>query len=188
MQIIITQQPEALLTSDDDIVRQSLALDGTDRDAQVDQLLLSAQAELDGPKGKLGFSVAEQSVELIADSFDCPPIRLPGGPIVDGSVVVTYLDADAAEQTLDSTTYVVGADGTLTLSDGGSWPDIADQSNAVTVAYDVGISNVDDPRIAQMKTAIILHARANLDISDDHGEAARKAVTEVSSTLWDPAV
>ena len=64
MQIVVTSQPSPLLTHDDAVVRQSLALDGTDRDAQVDQLLLAAQADLDGPKGKLGFTVAEQSVAL----------------------------------------------------------------------------------------------------------------------------
>lgn len=187
MQVTITLQPDPLLTSADDLVRQSLFLDGTDRDELADLQLLAAQGELDGPLGKLGFSVAQQSVQVIADSFDCPAIRLPGGPI-SGVVVVTYLDGDGATQTLDDATYLVASDGTLTLVEGGAWPTIASQANAVTITYDVGIADPDDPRVAQMKHAILMRAKEMLDPPDDGGEASRKAVTALTSTLWVPSV
>ena len=185
MQIVVTAQPEPLLTHDDNVVRQSMALDGTDRDEQADLLLLAAQAELDGPKGKLGFSVAEQSVMVTADSFESPLIRLPGGPI-PGSVVVSYLDSSGTTQIMDDSTYLVSSDGMLTLSDGSTWPALYAQSNAVSVAYDVGIEDEDDPRIEQMKSAIIMHAKLHMDFEDV--EITREAITRLTSTLWDPSV
>lgn len=165
MQIVVTTQPAPLLTHTDNIVRQSLALDATDKDDLADMLLLAAQAELDGPLGWVGISVAQQSVEVVASSFDCPTIRLPGGPIV-GDIVVTYLDGSGATQTLDAGTYVVGGDGSLTLVDGSSWPTVASQGDAVTVAYDVGIEDGNDPRISLMKAAIILHAKMTMHFED----------------------
>ena len=184
MQVTITEQPAALLTSADGIVRQSLSLDATDKNALVDSLLLAAQAELDGPKGRLGFTVAEQSVEVTVDSFDCPPIRLPGGSTIS-NVVVTYLDGDAAEQTLDDASYIVAADGTLSLVEAGEWPTVADQSNAIVVAYDLAPED-GDPRIDQMKAAIIMHAKMHLDMDDV--ETRRSAINALTSTLWVPSV
>lgn len=182
MRVTITTQPAALLTHADAVVRQSLALSGTDRDAQVDALLLAAQAELDGPKGWVGISVAQQSVEVVADAFDAPLIRLPGGPIDIDSVAITYLDGAGNEQTLASG-YLVASDGTVTLASGASWPSIYDQAGAVTVAYDVGMT-AGDPRISLMKTAIILHAKMTLDFDDV--EVRRRAIEGLVRSMWVP--
>jgi hypothetical protein len=183
MRITVTTQPDPLLTHDDEIVRQSLGLDGTDRDELADSLLLSAQAELDGPKGRLGFSAAEQSVLVSYDSFEDPAIRLPGGPVA-GSVYVTYTDADGASQELDDTTYFVSADGILSLVEGSSWPTVAGQANAISIAYDVGISDPADPRVQQMKQAIIAHAKMHMDMEDP--ETRRRVIEHLTSTLWTP--
>lgn len=181
--ITITTPPEALLTHADEMVRQSLGLDGTDRDALADSLLMSAQAELDGPQGKLGFTVAAQSVIYTANGFECPAVRLPGGTAID-NVVVTYVDADGGAQTLDDATYVVAADGTISLVSGGSWPTIADQSDAVSIAYDITGLEDGDPRIDQMKQAIIMHAKLHLDM--DEPDTRRKVIENMTSTLWTP--
>ena len=180
--ITITTPPEPLLTHADEIVRQSLGLDGTDRDELADSLLLSAQAELDGPGGKLGFTVAPQSVVFTADSFDMP-IRLPGGtPLSD--VVVTYVDGDGATQTLDDTSYVVAADGLLSLVAGEDWPTLAGQADAVSIAYDIDGIDDTDPRSDQMKQAIIMHAKLHMDMDDP--DVRRKVIENMTSTLWVP--
>lgn len=185
MQVVISTQPEPLLTHADEIVRMSMGLDGTDRDALADSLLLSAQAELDGPKGKLGFTVAAQSVIVTAASFDDPAILLPGGSTID-NVVVTYLDGDGASQTFDDASYVVAADGTLSLAYDASWPTLYGQENAVSIAY--GLTGLDegDPRIDQMKQAIIMHAKLHMDM--DEPEVRRKVIENMTSTLWVPVL
>lgn len=180
--ITITIPPAPLLTCDDEIVRQSLGLDGSDRDELASSLLLAAQAELDGPNGKLGFTVAPQSVIYTAASFDLP-IRLPAGSTIS-NIVVTYLDGDGASQTLDDATYVVASDGAVTLASGASWPTLADQSNAVSIAYDIDGPDEGDPRIDQMKQAIIMHAKLHLDM--DEPEQRRKVIENMTSTLWTP--
>lgn len=181
MQVTITTQPDPLLTSSDEIVRQSLALDGTDKDELVDVLLLAAQAELDGPLGWVGISVAQQSVQVTASSFDTPQLRLPGGPII-GDVEVTYLASDGTSTSLDSDSFVLLADGTLALVSGSSWPTLVDQENAITVAYDVGIEDENDPRVSLMKRAIIMHAGMNLDPPDDP-QKTRDAIANLVRSL-----
>lgn len=181
--ITITMPPAPLLTCDDEIVRQSLGLDGTDRDELTDSLLMAAQAELDGPAGRLGFTVAPQSVVFTAGTFDAPPIRLPAGSTIS-NVVVTYLDGDGASQTLDDASYIVGVDGAITLASGSSWPTLADQSNAVSVAYDIDGLEDGDPRIDQMKQAIIAHAKMHMDMEDP--DQRRKVIDAMTSTLWVP--
>lgn len=181
--ITITTPPEPLLTSDDKIVRQSLGLDGTDRDELADSLLLAAQAELDGPNGKLGFTVATQSVLYTAATFDAPPIRLPAGTQIS-NIVVTYIDSAGASQTFDGASYVVTADGSLSLVSGSAWPTLADQSDAVSVAYDIDGLEDGDPRIDQMKQAIIMHAKLHMDM--DEPDVRRKVIEHMTSTLWSP--
>jgi len=181
--ITITTPPEPLLTHQNEMVRQSLGLDGTDRDELTDSLLLAAQAELDGPNGKLGFTVAAQSALFTAATFDAPPIRLPAGTPIS-NVVVTYLDAGGSSQPLDEASYVVGADGSVSLVSGSSWPALADQSNAVSIAYDIDGLEDGDPRIDQMKQAIIMHAKLHMDM-DDPG-VRRKVIENMTSTIWSP--
>jgi len=180
--ITITTPPSPLLTSDDEIVRQSMGLDGTDKDALVDSLLLAAQSELDGPSGRLGFTVAPQSVVFTAAAFD-PAIRLPAGTQIS-NVVVTYLDGDGTSQTLDDTSYVVASDGSLSLASGSSWPTLAEQENAVSVAYEIDGLDDGDPRIDQMKQAIIMHAKLHMDM--DQPDIRRKVIDAMTSTLWTP--
>jgi hypothetical protein len=185
VKIVITSQPAPLLTSADDIVRQSLALDGTDKDDLVDGLLLAAQAELDGPLGWVGISVAEQSVEVRVDDFVCP-IRLPGGPILD-HIIVTYLaSADGSVTTLDESGYALLTDGTLQLASGQTWPALYSQGEAVRIAYDVGIEDPDDPRIRLMKTAIIMHAKMTLDFDDP--DTRRRTIESLVRSMWVPVL
>ena len=163
MRITVTTQPEPLVTLEE--AKVALGEIGTsDRDELITSLILAAQAELDGPKGWVGISVAQQSVEVCFDSFaGC--ISLPAGPIIE-PVMVTYLDSDGTEQTLTDTTYTLLTDGRLVLTPNESWPGTYSRAEAVTVAYNVGIADEADPRIALMKTAIILHVRMTLDHED----------------------
>jgi hypothetical protein len=145
-------------------------------------LILAAQGELDGPKGWVGISVAEQGIEYVTDDFTCP-IVLPAGPVT-GQVEVFYLDADGVEQVLDASVYQVAESGKLTLASGESWPSVQDTSGAVRIQYYAGIVDQFDPRIAMMKTAIKLHVRMTMDGVDR--EASRRAIESIVRPLWVP--
>jgi len=161
MQITVVTQPEPLLTSQDPEVRIALALDGDDRDALVDELLLAAQGELDGPLGWVGICVAEQTVQVRLDKF-CDMMWLPGGRGAT-DVSIEYLrDTDAVPTDLSSG-FVVLQKGAIERQNGSSWPATMIQSEAVRITYSVGITDDADPRIRLMKSAIMLHAKMTLD-------------------------
>lgn len=174
--------PDPLVDLED--VKVAIGESGTDRDALIETLLLAAQSELDGPNGWVGICAAQQMVSVKASSFDCPAIRLPGRPVV--SATVLYLDEDGAEQTLGGADYVIGADGTLSLTDGANWPTLADQDDTITVTYEVGIDDPDDPRHSLMRTAIILHVRMTLDGVDP--DVSRKAIESLVRSMWVPVM
>lgn len=182
MRVVITSFPEMLVSLEE--VKVAVGESGTDRDDLLEGMILAAQAELDGPKGWLGISVAQQGVEVTFDSFDDPPARLPGGPII-GDVAITYLDADGDAVLLDDDDYVVQSDGSLGLVSGGSWPTLSDQSGAITASYTVGmVEGENAQRIALMKTAIKLHVRMTLDGVDPM--ISRRAIESLVRSLWVP--
>jgi hypothetical protein len=162
MRITVTTQPEPLVSLDE--AKTAIGESGSDRDQLIEMLILAAQAELDGPKGWVGISVARQTVEVRFDRF-ADSMQLPAGPVIE-PVTITYLDGEGAEQPLSDGTYAVLSDGRVVRLPNESWPATWSRPEAVTVAYDVGIEDENDPRIALMKTAIILHVRMTLDHED----------------------
>ena len=177
MRITVTTQPEPLVTLDE--AKVALGESGSDRDQLIESLILAAQSELDGPKGWVGISVAQQAVEVHFDRFtDC--MRLPAGPVID-PVTVTYLDDDGAEQVLSDAIYTLLSDDRLVLTPHESWPSTYSRAEAVTVAYDVGIDETNDPRVALMKTAIILHVKMTLD--HEEPEKRRETINWLVSPL-----
>lgn len=170
MRITVTTQPDPLVTLDE--AKIALGESGSDRDELITGLITAAQAELDGPKGWVGISVARQSVEVRFDAF-CDGMQLPCGPVID-PVTLSYLDSDGAEQTLGTDIYALLSDGRIALVPTKSWPSTYSMAEAVTAAYDVGIEDQDDPRIALMQTAIKLHVRMALD--GDDPDTRRRAI------------
>jgi hypothetical protein len=170
MRITVTTQPEPLVSLDE--AKTALGESGSDRDELITGLIAAAQAELDGPKGWVGISVAQQSVELRFDAF-WDGMQLPGGPVVD-PVTLTYLDTAGVEQTLDADVFALLSDDRLALQPGKTWPALYSRAEAVTASYDVGITDADDPRIALMRTAIKLHVRMTLD--GDDPDARRRTI------------
>lgn len=177
MTTLVLTQPLPLVTVEE--AKTALGESGTDRDDLIAGLILAAQSELDGPKGWVGISVAEQTLQATFGTFD--DLRLAYGPVL-GDIDVSYVDADGDDQTLDPGTYALAADGSVVLADGQSWPTLYDGADPVTVIYDVGIDDQDDPRIAQMKTAIIMHVRMALDMVAP--EVHRRALESLVRSMW----
>lgn len=184
MIVTIVSFPDMLVSLEE--AKVALGESGTDRDDLIEGLILAAQSELDGPKGWVGISVAQQGVEVRFDTFEECPLRLPGGPII-GDVAVSYLDADGSSQVLDTDDYEVLPDGSLILVDGATWPTLADQSGAITAAYTVGmVEGEEAQRISLMKTAIKLHVRMTLDGVEP--EISRRAIESLVRSLWVPVM
>lgn len=181
MNITITSYPDMLVSLEE--AKVALGESGDDRDEFIQDMILAAQAELDGPKGWVGISVAQQSVDVTFDSFDTP-IRLPGGPII-GDVVISYLDSAGDAVILDAETYTVQSDGSVCLVVGGTWPTTAAQGGAVTASYDVGmVIGENAQRIALMKTAIKMHVRMTMDGIDP--VLSRRAIESLVRPMWAP--
>lgn len=161
MRIVVVQQPDPLVELED--VKTALGESGSDRDILIGGLILAGQAYLDGPKGIVGITVAEQSVEVYFDKFD-DDIYLPGGTIIAPLAGVYYLDSAEARTLLDSATYALQRDGRLALVSGASWPTVSTTGHGVMAEYDLGITDPADPRIELMKTAIIMHVKMTLDM------------------------
>lgn len=176
--VTVFDQPYPLVTLDE--VKVALGEDSDDRNILIDGMLLAAQAELDGPKGWLGISVAPQGIEYVADDFICPLV-LPAGPVI-GPVEIFYTDADGAEQVVAAAGYEVLSGGEIVLASGAAWPSPASRREAVRVRYYAGISDPFDPRIALMKTAIILHVRMTLDGVER--DSSRRAIESLVRPLW----
>jgi len=163
MKLTVLTQPQPLVTLDE--AKTALGESGSDRNGLITTLILAAQAELDGAKGWVGISVAEQTVEVRLDGF-CDETQLPAGPVISPLTSVKYLDSDGVEQTLDDATYVLLTDGRLILADEQSWPATLSTDEAVRVVYDVGIADADDPRVSLMKSAILMHVKMTIDMAD----------------------
>jgi len=162
MRITVTTQPDPLVTVEE--AKVALGESGSDRNELIEHLILAAQSELDGPKGWAGISVAQQSVEVHFDRF-CDRMQLPAGPVI-APATISYLDSAGAEQALDQAVFTLLSNDCIVLTPNQSWPSTYTRAEAVTAAYDVGIEDQDDPRIALMKTAIIMHVRMTLDHED----------------------
>jgi len=177
MKLTVLSQPAPLVDVEES--KLDLGLTGTsDRDAQIEGLILAAQAELDGPTGWVGVSIAEQSVELRLDAFDSP-MALPYGPVT-GVGGIQYLDEDGAEQTIDGSVYDV-LSGSVVLVDGKSWPEVLGQAEAVRITYDVGISDDTDQRVNLMKAAIRMHVKMTFDMDDV--ATRRRAIRDLTQSL-----
>ena len=177
MRLTVTTQPDPLVTVEE--AKDALGESGNDRNSLIGGLILAAQAELDGPKGWVGISVAQQSVEVHFDRF-CENMKLPAGPVIP-PVAITYLDTNGAAQPLDGAVYSLLSDDSIVREPNRSWPSTYARAEAVAVAYNVGIADADDPRIALMKTAIIMHVRMTLDHEDP--EKRRETINWLVSPL-----
>lgn len=163
MRIVVTIPPQPLVELDE--MKTVLGESGNDRDLLIQGLIMAGQSYLDGPKSITGFTVAPQTVEVYFDNFDSD-IYLPGGSIIDPILNVQYLDVDGAPQVLTSGYYALQADGRLALVSGQTWPAVSTTGDAVFATYDLGITEDGDPRIEQMRTAIMMHVKMTLDMAD----------------------
>ncbi len=176
--VSVFEQAFPLVTLEE--AKVGLGEDGDHRNALISGMILAAQGEMDGPTGWLGMSVAVQGLAYTVDDFS-KPICLPYGPVIE-PVEIYYFDGDGVEQLLDDTVYRVLPDGSISLAPGASWPAVYEHDGSVRIHYYAGIDDEFDPRIAILKTAIIMHVRMTLDGVEP--ENSRKAIQGIVAPLW----
>lgn len=113
-------------------------------------------------EGYCGISIAEQTLELVAQTWPSY-FELPFGPVQEVAEIV-YLDADDVQQTLAADQYTL--DETVTPprvypATGVTWPALSAERNAVRVQYVAGYNMPDDspqivPMTAQARIGMLL--------------------------------
>lgn len=88
-----------------DEVKEYLEIFHSDRDDLIGTLIGAVTSYLDGPSGILGRVICEQVWALELTQWPAVRLALPVEPLT--SVVVSYIDAEGAEQTLPSSAYQV---------------------------------------------------------------------------------
>lgn len=112
---------------------------------QQSMLELDIQAAREEAELITGRSLAEQTLEVVLDSFPSGNIYLPGGPVAE-LLSVKYLDADDAEQTMSAGDYDIDTDSRLArLAPVDSWPSTSTKMNSVRVRYTAGWAQEDCP-------------------------------------------
>ncbi len=136
----------------------------------VAELIETATARLDGPKGFLGRALMRQTWDATLDRF--PPcdriVRLPLPPL-RSVTSVTYLDTNAATQTFSADSYrVVGDDqgGIIALKPSEAWPATMCGPGAITIRFIAGYDTVP----AEIRSEIVAMAAYWFDNRDKVGE------------------
>lgn len=111
-------------------------------DALIDAYVAAAVAYIDGPRGRLGRAIWEQTLELRQIGFG-QTIRLPYGP-VRAVTSIKYVDQDGAEQTLAADQYVLSNDGVISLAHNASWPSLRGDAEGVRIRYVAGYDALPD--------------------------------------------
>jgi uncharacterized phiE125 gp8 family phage protein len=155
--ILVTPPSEAPV-SVEEIKEQSL-VDHDDQDGKIELLIAAAVSHLDGWTGTLGRALCEQTWRQDYDDFaSC--LRLPLGPVVSVEVV-TYIDTDGIEQTVDEADYTLRTDSLGSYVEFGceySFPSLNSANAAVSVEFVAGYPVTDGAWTgpAAIKHAIML--------------------------------
>jgi uncharacterized phiE125 gp8 family phage protein len=131
--------------------------DLTDDDAYITALIAAVTAYHDGPDGKLGKAIMEQTLLLSLRWFAydgayqevpyCTVVREEGidlpCPPIQAIDSIEYTDTQGNDQVLDAGSYTLDSDRVI-LTYGSSWPLIRDIPNAVRVQYVAGYATAGE--------------------------------------------
>jgi len=90
-------------------VKEDLRVDSDEQDALIEGYLLAAIAEVDGPNGRLGRALIDQTWDLFLDAYPAKgaAIEIPLPPLIEVLGVWTRDENTGAETEVDASTYVV---------------------------------------------------------------------------------
>ncbi|XBQ15806.1 MAG: hypothetical protein ABL308_12715 [Oceanicaulis sp.] len=159
MRLSLTAAPDGTAVSLADM-KAHLRWQTDSEDVLIEAAIVSAEASLEGRRGRLNRAFLTQTWELKLPRFWRGSLGLPFAPLQSVDAI-TYKTALGATATVDPAVYDVDADsepGAITLNPGQSWPsDLADALDAVTIEFTAGYggaASVPEP----IKSAIKLIA------------------------------
>lgn len=164
MRVVVVTPPQPIVTYADAVARLRLD-DDADEQTDVEAMIASATAQIDGPAGWLGRSLGLQVLEARFDAFSGDDIRLPCGPVVT-LLSASWLAADGRE--------VTGQVADLDAIDDRLWPDsgmypwvgCSLKPEAIRVRYRAGYERVPAP-IVDAILLMVGHAYRNRDADGD---------------------
>lgn len=123
-------------------VKAHLKVDFDDDDDLIESFI---EAAVEHAEDFTGRALVEQVWDYFLDEFPSGAIELPKPPLI--SVDGVFYQASGSEEQFDDASYVVdlaGEPARISLIDGGSWPTVSEQSNAVRVRFTAGYADGDD--------------------------------------------
>ena len=133
-------------------------------DASTDDAIITAmiQAVREQAEHETGRALITQTWERVLDAFPAVEIELGRLPVAS-ITSIKYLDANGAQQTLDSSQYLLDADTApgwvLPVADA-VWPATADSANAVRVRFVAGYGASGAAVPASVRAWMLLHLGA----------------------------
>ncbi|USU06294.1 hypothetical protein NF699_06435 [Sphingomonadaceae bacterium OTU29LAMAA1] len=174
MRVVVVTPPVPFISYEDAVTRLKLDGDDDDRD-DVEAMIASATAQLDGPDGWLGRCLGEQVLEAHFSAFDDPyRLQLPCPPVIEIEAV-SWLGGDRQRRQADVDDYDQVGD---VLYSAGTpvWTGMLVREDALTVRYRAGYGVVPGP----IRDAVLLmvgNAMRNRDV--DAPVAITAAVTNL---------
>lgn len=139
-------------------------------DGVIEQVIASAQGELDGRTGRLNRAFITQTWELALPRFWRGWLALPFAPLQSVDAI-TYTTAMGADVVLDASLYevdVASEPGVVRLAPGAQWPcDLADRINTVRVEFTCGYGDDSADVPARLRTAILTAASGHFALRED---------------------
>lgn len=152
-----------------------LRVNSSEEDALIAGLAAAAMSYLDGPSGRLGRALLQQTWVQDFEGFS-GRLRLPVGDLMEVSSV-TYYDASNVQQTLDASVWTAFTDARgpfVTLGIGQSWPAVYSRRDAVRVTWTAGFGATAvsvPPAIRHAALVLIGQWYANRSASGDGAQA-----------------
>ena len=143
-------------------LKSHLRVDFDDDDDLMSDLVVSAQAYVEGPEG-IGLALAPSTWRLNLDGFPADQvIAIPLGPVT-AVTGISYVDQAGATQALDLADVRVDLDARparITPALNKSWPDAAAVTGAVKVTFTAGPAS-PDPALKRAVLMLAAHWYAN---------------------------
>ena len=140
---LVTGPVAPLLTTTE--AKEHLRVDYDDEDALIDGYVAAAADMVDAQWGELGRAMVTQRWQLTLPAFPASGVIILPIPPVQAVTGITYYDADNAEQTLASDTYLLTINDSharLDKAQGAVWPSTYARADAVAVRYDAGYGDL----------------------------------------------
>lgn len=178
--VLVTPADGAVVSLDE--AKLHMRVDSDEDDALITSLVQSATEHVERT---LDLALLQQDWRQDFPGFG-DRLRLPLRPVDTSTIVVTYRDADDAQQTLATSVYRVATDATGTyvrLASGESWPSTYDRDDAVSIEFTAGYGDAASVPAA-LKVAILLHVAFLYERRENHADVTIAPTGAYDMLVW----